>query len=213
MSKRGMVNLGRGIGLALGLSWAAALAAGGAGTLAWNTTPLPTLMADQRSGTGERRRIRLDDGSQLQLNTASAVDIRYSNSLREVRLLSGEIHIETARDTLARPFIVHTAQGSIRALGTRFTVWRSEDHETLLAVYQGAVAVTTAEGATMVVPAGQQLSFTAAALGPVGPADPAREAWSQGMLVVQDGRKRMPEQTQNFKFVPWAEVTRALKLP
>jgi len=37
--------------------------------------------------------------------------------------------------------------------------------------------------------------------------------WSQGMLVVQDGRKRMPEQTQNFKLVPWAEVTRALKLP
>jgi 3-phytase len=38
-------------------------------------------------------------------------------------------------------------------------------------------------------------------------------AWSKGMLVVQDGRKRMPEQTQNFKFVPWAEVTKALKLP
>ncbi|WP_089041872.1 phytase [Pseudomonas fluorescens] len=37
--------------------------------------------------------------------------------------------------------------------------------------------------------------------------------WSQGMLVVQDGRKRMPEQAQNFKFVPWAEVSRALKLP
>ncbi|AZF47581.1 phytase [Pseudomonas sp. R2-7-07] len=37
--------------------------------------------------------------------------------------------------------------------------------------------------------------------------------WSQGMLVVQDGRKRMPEQAQNFKFVPWDEVTRALKLP
>lgn len=37
--------------------------------------------------------------------------------------------------------------------------------------------------------------------------------WSQGLLVVQDGRKRMPEQSQNFKFVPWAEVTKALKLP
>ena len=37
--------------------------------------------------------------------------------------------------------------------------------------------------------------------------------WSQGLLVVQDGRKRMPEQTQNFKFVPWAQVTQALKLP
>ncbi|EPM69413.1 phytase domain-containing protein [Pseudomonas syringae pv. theae ICMP 3923] len=37
--------------------------------------------------------------------------------------------------------------------------------------------------------------------------------WSKGMLVVQDGRKRMPEQAQNFKFVPWAEVTKTLKLP
>nr|BFE96952.1 hypothetical protein GCM10020185_74880 [Pseudomonas brassicacearum subsp. brassicacearum] len=37
--------------------------------------------------------------------------------------------------------------------------------------------------------------------------------WSQGMLVVQDGRKRMPEQTQNFKFVPWADVAKALRLP
>lgn len=37
--------------------------------------------------------------------------------------------------------------------------------------------------------------------------------WGQGMLVVQDGRKRMPEQTQNFKFVPWADVAKALRLP
>ncbi|MBD9483676.1 phytase [Pseudomonas sp. PDM14] len=37
-------------------------------------------------------------------------------------------------------------------------------------------------------------------------------AWSDGMLVVQDGRKRMPEQTQNFKFVPWSDVAQALKL-
>ncbi|AHG40762.1 3-phytase [Pseudomonas syringae CC1557] len=38
-------------------------------------------------------------------------------------------------------------------------------------------------------------------------------AWSKGMLVVQDGRKRMPEQAQNFKFVPWAEVVKTLSLP
>ncbi|WP_371264092.1 phytase [Pseudomonas sp. NFACC45] len=37
--------------------------------------------------------------------------------------------------------------------------------------------------------------------------------WNDGMLVVQDGRKRMPEQTQNFKFVPWSEVAKALRLP
>ncbi|MFJ4137908.1 phytase [Pseudomonas fragi] len=38
-------------------------------------------------------------------------------------------------------------------------------------------------------------------------------AWSKGMLVVQDGRKRMPEQAQNFKYIPWSEVAKALHLP
>ena len=37
--------------------------------------------------------------------------------------------------------------------------------------------------------------------------------WSQGMLVVQDGRKRMPEQAQNYKYIPWSEVAKALQLP
>jgi 3-phytase len=36
--------------------------------------------------------------------------------------------------------------------------------------------------------------------------------WSAGLLVVQDGRKRLPESTQNFKFVPWNEVASALEL-
>ena len=36
--------------------------------------------------------------------------------------------------------------------------------------------------------------------------------WSRGMLVVQDGRKRMPEGAQNYKYVPWAAVAEALGL-
>lgn len=48
------------------------------------------------------------------------------------------------------------------------------------------------------------LDVTAANLG--GP-------WSKGMLVVQDGRKRMPEQAQNFKYIPWRDVAKALRLP
>lgn len=34
----------------------------------------------------------------------------------------------------------------------------------------------------------------------------------QGMLVIQDGYKRLPDGTQNFKYVSWADVARALKL-
>ncbi|MDX1725871.1 MAG: phytase [Pseudomonas sp.] len=36
--------------------------------------------------------------------------------------------------------------------------------------------------------------------------------WSAGMLVVQDGRKRMPEDRQNYKYLPWTAVAQALGL-
>ncbi|KPG98181.1 iron dicitrate transport regulator FecR [Pseudomonas sp. RIT-PI-q] len=165
------------------------LATGAAGTLAWNTTPLPTLMADQRTGTGERRRVRLDDGSQLQLNTATAVDIRYSANLREIHLLRGEILIETARDDLARPFVVHTAEGSIRALGTRFIV-RSEAGRTQVCVQEHAVEVRSAslQGPAVRVDAGQQLSFRQDQIDPVQRANPQADAWTRDMLVVNDWR-------------------------
>ncbi|WP_421549284.1 FecR domain-containing protein [Pseudomonas sp. QD4] len=163
------------------------LASGCVGTLAWRTTPLPTLVADQRTATGERRRVRLDDGSQLQLNTATALNIRYSANLRELQLLSGEILIETARDALARPFVVHTVQGSVRALGTRFIV-RSEAGTSSVSVQQHAVEVRPADlpGAVLRVEAGQQLSFADDRLGTLQPAAPYADAWTRDMLLVSD---------------------------
>jgi transmembrane sensor len=164
------------------------LAAGGSGTLAWRTTPLPTLIADQRTATGERRTLRLDDGSQLQMNTATALNIRYSASLREVQLLSGEILIETARDPQGRPFVVHTREGSIRALGTRFIVVREADH-TQVCVLEHAVEVRTAAlNPAVRVEAGQQLLFRQDQVGSVQPASAQADGWTRGMLVVNDWR-------------------------
>ncbi|OBV38836.1 3-phytase [Janthinobacterium psychrotolerans] len=37
-------------------------------------------------------------------------------------------------------------------------------------------------------------------------------AYAQGMLVIQDGYKRLPDGPQNFKYVAWRDVARALKL-
>ncbi len=36
--------------------------------------------------------------------------------------------------------------------------------------------------------------------------------YPQGLLVVQDGRNRMPSQSQNFKLVSWADIAETLKL-
>jgi transmembrane sensor len=164
------------------------VAAGGAGTLAWRTTPLPTLMADQRTATGERRSLRLDDGSQLQMNTATALNIRYSPKLRELQLLSGEIFVETAHDVQTRPFVVHTQEGSIRALGTRFIVSREAD-QTRVCVLEHAVEVRTAAMSPAVrVDAGQQLVFRQREVGIVQPVSAQADGWTRGMLVVTDWR-------------------------
>ncbi|PYG96475.1 iron dicitrate transport regulator FecR, partial [Arthrobacter stackebrandtii] len=80
------------------------------------------LTADVRTGVGQQRSLRLDDGTQLRLNTDTAVDIRYNGEWRALELLKGEILVQTASDALSRPFVVHTGQGSVRALGTRFIV-------------------------------------------------------------------------------------------
>jgi 3-phytase len=37
-------------------------------------------------------------------------------------------------------------------------------------------------------------------------------AYAQGMLVIQDGYKRLPDGPQNFKYVAWGDVEKALKL-
>ena len=165
------------------------LAAGCIGALAWQTTPLPTLMADQRTATGERRRLQLDDGSQLQLNTATAVNIRYSASRRELHLLSGEILIETASDAQARPFIVHTPQGSLLALGTRFLV-RSDTGQTRVTVQEHAVEARCANAPDrpVRVEAGQQMILRVDACGPLQQAAPQADAWTHDMLVISDWR-------------------------
>ncbi|MDO5087826.1 MAG: FecR domain-containing protein [Comamonadaceae bacterium] len=84
--------------------------------------------ADHRSATGQRRDIRLADGSQIWLASATALDEDVRADLRRLRLRSGEILVQTAADAAGRPFVVDTAHGRMRALGTRFNV-RLEDGE------------------------------------------------------------------------------------
>ena len=103
---------------------AALLAVAPAGWLVWSAADQRGWGADLRTATGERRTEHLADGSRLLLDTASAVDIRFDGALRLLTLRQGAISIETAADTATphRPFVVDTAHGRLRALGTRFTV-------------------------------------------------------------------------------------------
>jgi transmembrane sensor len=171
------------------LAGVALLGSGGLiGALCWRQAWLPgevmALAADIRTAKGEQRRVLLDDGTTLWLNTASAVDIRFTAQERRIVLLTGEAFVETARDE--RPLLVQTRQGSMRALGTRFNVL-SDGSATRLAVYGGAVEIrTAATDASRIVEAGQQASFTAHGIGQDDAADGARLAWTQGSLLADN---------------------------
>lgn len=116
------------------------LVAGAAG-LTWfgrDYTPLPALVADYRTATGEQRRVTLDDGSQLQLNSATAIDASFNAERRKVQLRQGEIVVQPSGDS--RPFWVLARNADLRAQGARLLV-REEAQGTLVAVQQGSVAV------------------------------------------------------------------------
>jgi len=159
------------------------------GWAVWRHAPLPGFalawVADYGTGTGEIRDVTLPDGTIVWLNAVSAFDRDYQPDRRRLHRVRGEILVDTAADPQGRPFYVETPQGRLQALGTRFTV-RLDDDETFVAVYQGAVKVSTAAGATRTIQAGQQTRFTRNALAAPETADPAREAWTRGLLVARD---------------------------
>lgn len=144
-------------------------------------------MADYHTRTGERLNTMLADGSRLQLNTASAVDVLYSATQRQIQLHRGELLLTSAADPARRPLLVKTAQGSVQALGTRFAV-RADGESTLVSVFQHQVRVTPNGAAPVVLDAGTQCCFNASQLGAVQPIDAGQDAWSEGMLVANDQR-------------------------
>lgn len=166
---------------------AVALAAPGAWLLC-RQRPWDAWQADYRTAVGERQTVHLADGSHLTLNTASAVDVRFSDRERRLRLVAGEVLIATARDPLplARPFVVQTGEGELRPLGTRFSV-RQLSGATRLAVYEGAVEIA-AGGGRQVLHAGEQAVFDARRTGATQPASDSDTLWREGMLVARNMR-------------------------
>ncbi len=154
--------------------------------LALQARPLPAWLADASTGAGEQRSLTLDDDSRIQLNSRSALDIRFDERRRVLFLHQGEVLIETAPGSDPRPFIVETAQGDLRALGTRFIV-RREGDATRLIVLRSAVAAHPGDGQTgRTIGAGEQVLMHRNRFGYSSAAPTAADAWSHGMLVVDD---------------------------
>jgi transmembrane sensor len=105
------------------------------GAVWWQANRYPLYSTD----IGERRSITLADGSTVDLNARSKLRIEFSSAERRVELVDGQALFQVAKDK-QRPFIVHSGDATVRAVGTQFDVYR-KDTGTTITVLEGRVAV------------------------------------------------------------------------
>ncbi|MFP6847735.1 MAG: DUF4880 domain-containing protein [Pseudomonas sp.] len=163
LTRRRMLKL-LGIGLTAGSATLLATAA----PQAWR--------ADFATATGESRRVSLDDGSQVLLNTGSALDMQGQALL----LRAGEVLVEGAQ------WQVHCRFAECRGQQAR-VVLRERDGYSEIRVERGDVLVSTPAGQRW-LQAGDGLGVSATAMTVLGkgPLDPF--AWARGLLLVNDIR-------------------------
>ncbi|WP_017736412.1 FecR domain-containing protein [Pseudomonas sp. CBZ-4] len=159
-----------------------------AGTTAWSLKDSELLQhwtSDYSTTVGERWRIDLADNTQVQLNTDSAIDVKYTPERRQIHLLRGEILVDpNPADT--RPLWVQTAEGLTRAVSGRFSL-RQRDGFTQLGADQGALSVQTPSRSLVLQP-GELISFDAHTVLARRPQRDGELAWRGGMIVAQGMR-------------------------
>ena len=149
-------------------------------------------MADVHNDPGQWQTLRLADGSTLTLSGTSAANLHFDATQRRIELLQGEILVDVAHDQ-ARPFIVQTAQGTLRALGTRFVVKREEDLTVLTMLQSRVAAQSLNTRQTLEVSAGSRALISRHAVSLAGSVDPTsiNDAWRRHQLVVEN--RPLPE--------------------
>jgi transmembrane sensor len=170
--------------LLIGMS--GALAASVAGLVGWRH------VAGERVTTarGEIRRLPLADGSVATINSDSALRVVLASDQRRVALDQGQAWFQVAKDR-ARPFVVDAGIAQARAVGTAFSVERSEG-AVEIAVTEGVVAVwpSAAGGAMTILHAGQYARFRSDVAAPAtGTAPAAIEralAWRGGEIALEN---------------------------
>ena len=95
--------------------------------------------AEFATALGERKHVALPDGSVIDLNSRSRLQVRFEQDRRLIELSEGEAMFSVQHDT-ARPFVVETGSGKVTVTGTRFDV-RRDATQTRVAVEQGTVKV------------------------------------------------------------------------
>ena len=142
--------------------------------------PLDVWRADLHTSTGEHKQTLLADGSTLQLNTASAVNVDLTS--RELTLVRGEMALNVrggAALTINAPY------GRIIVSRSEVCV-RLNERECNVSVLSGSVQLQPLHGPLLQLNAGQQINLQASGAGLVTPYDTKMPGWRDGVLMAQN---------------------------
>ena len=159
------------------------------GVGAWQATVLPPdvpVVQHFETARGEQRAVRLADGSRVELDGATSLDVRIGRDGRSVTLRRGEAYFDIAHEP-ARPFIVVAGSARTRVLGTAFSIDLSQ-RSVKLAVYRGKVrfARMRDEKRAIVVPAGWRSSLSGGSVQAPRRFDAAQQDWRQAWVDTDD---------------------------
>lgn len=93
------------------------------------------------TGVGQQRVQLLPDGTRVELNTNTRIEVHYDQQARRVRLIRGEAWFEVAKRP-TWPFLVSVDGEVIRALGTSFIV-RRDGEDLSVTLVEGQVSVAS----------------------------------------------------------------------
>lgn len=141
------------------------------------------LASELHSDVGERRSIRLADGTTLNLDSASAMNIDLRGRTRQLQLVQGQVHMEVVLD--GRAMDVEVGNARIQVYGTRLQVARHAGRDELV-VFSGKAMVTQGSEQRM-VSAGERVTFDDTRIDPVRKADlKTADSWRNGRLKATD---------------------------
>ncbi|MBF8672561.1 FecR family protein [Pseudomonas putida] len=158
------------------------------GTAAWLGKDLDAVNAwtsDYATGTGERRTFALPDGSLMQLNTRSAVDLAVNDQQRVVRLKQGELMITCSPQ---HPLLVQTRDALLEGFEGRF-VARQDSDCTRVSVSHGRVAIHQPGNHQLQwIESGQHWRLDAQGAHRLEQVDMDAMAWTEGLIVTRNMR-------------------------
>lgn len=165
--------------------------AGGVAAAGLALAILPSVLAQAtvdtyETGKGERRQVTLADGSIVDLNAETRLQVTLARSERRVVLGDGEAIFDVAHDT-DRPFTVEASDRTVRVLGTQFDV-RNRKGELTVTVARGKVQVSPpasgAAGRAFLLTPGQRLEVADSGAEALRTVDPQETfSWRAGRLI------------------------------